>query len=175
MTGKNRKLFWCSLLLCVNLVFIWGNSLIPGDESGQFSQSVMESIEKLANLPVLDKLSIPICWAINGILDSTGLNGLTGGMLLRKAAHFTEFFCLGFLLCRFFLLLGQKGVHRFTMPQFCGMLAAFVDETIQLFSPGRAGSVADVWIDTAGVFVGVMLMLQISNRIQKKRSKNGGK
>ena len=36
-------------------------------------------------------------------------------------------------------------------------LAAMTDETIQLFSPGRASRVADVWIDFAGLLTGLLL------------------
>ena len=40
-------------------------------------------------------------------------------------------------------------------------LAALCDETIQLFVPGRSGSIADVWLDTAGYLTGALLTLLI--------------
>ena len=45
------------------------------------------------------------------------------------------------------------------LAQGCGFLAACVDETIQIFVPNRGPSVFDVLIDTAGVAVGVTLLL----------------
>jgi VanZ family protein len=102
-------------------------------------------------------------------VDVTDSDGLTAGGLLRKMAHFTEFFCLGMSVCWLFQILEQKGIYRFAMPQFCGMLVAFIDETIQLFSPGRAGSVVDVWIDTAGVFAGIVLFRSIDQVFLKKK------
>ena len=38
-----------------------------------------------------------------------------------------------------------------------GLLAAFLDETLQLFS-GRGSMVADVWLDFAGVVFGVAVI-----------------
>lgn len=42
---------------------------------------------------------------------------------------------------------------------FAGLSAALIDETIQLFIEGRAGMIADVWIDFAGVVTGALLLL----------------
>ena len=47
MKTRNRKLFWCCLLVCLNVLFIWGNSILPAEVSNRFSQSVMEVLEKL--------------------------------------------------------------------------------------------------------------------------------
>lgn len=168
MKTRNHKLFWCCLLVCVNVLFIWGNSILPAEESSRFSQSVMEVLEKLSQLPVLDKITALLC-SLLGFVDITDPDGLTAGGLLRKIAHFSEFFCLGMSLFWLFQILEQRGIYRFAMPQFCGILVAFIDETIQLFSPGRAGSVVDMWIDTAGVFAGIVLFLSIDQLISKKK------
>ena len=145
---KNQRLV-CSILLCLNLVFIWGNSSLPGDTSGEISNGLLLWLSQL----------LGDAWVM-------------GEYLLRKLAHFSEFAMLGLLLTWRFLLQGQTGVHRFTMPLLCGNLAACVDETIQVFSPDRGPSVIDVWIDTAGVTAGIVILLLGKAILEKKKHKN---
>ena len=58
-----------------------------------------------------------------------------------------------------------------------GLLTAVIDETIQLFVEGRAGMIADVWIDFGGVVTGTLIMLGfyavVRSRKKKKGDKNG--
>ena len=78
--------------------------------------------------------------------------------LLRKFGHFSEFGLLGFLLAWFFLLQGQRGIHRMSMPLLFAMAAGLTDETIQVYSLGRSPSVLDVWIDVGGALAGIALL-----------------
>lgn len=124
---KRRVLYVC---LGQTLLFIWGNSLVPASVSGAFSGFVKELLSRF--LP----------------LDSSGGDGV-----LRKLAHGTEFALLGGEL----LLVGYIRGWRWRDVIFCGFGTAFLDETIQLFVPGRCGAVRDVWIDMVGFFVGLVL------------------
>ena len=126
---RNRLLIWA--LLC----FIWGNSLLPGEISGAISDAVKEILALL--LP----------GEVPGVT--------TGGGLLRKIAHFSEFAALGAALCWRFGMLNKKK----TLALACGFGAACVDETIQLFVPDRGPSLKDVAIDTCGATAGIMLLL----------------
>lgn len=133
---RNRKaIAFCSVLLVLNLALIWGNSALPGDESGALSSGLLALI--LQYLPFLSFI---------------------GETLLRKAAHFTEFMCLGLLLTWLHALLGTHGRGRAARVGLCGLLTACVDETIQIFSVGRASSLLDVWIDFAGVVTGFAIV-----------------
>ena len=38
----DRRFAFCVLLLCMNLVFIWGNSLLPGNISALLSLLVLQ-------------------------------------------------------------------------------------------------------------------------------------
>ena len=76
--------------------------------------------------------------------------------LLRKCAHFTEYFILGVLV-----LLSQRhtGIrYKVFTGLVIGMLVASVDETIQLFVSGRSGQISDVLLDTAGVATGCLVV-----------------
>ena len=143
---KKRKLL-CILLLIALLAFIWGNSLTTGTQSGAMSGRVM-------------------AW-INAILHVENAEALH--LVIRKMAHFTEFACLGAVLCWLFAMMGEKKGHLFCMPLLCGLLAACVDETIQVFTPDRGPSLIDVWIDAAGVSAGIILCLIGYHYIRKNK------
>lgn len=143
MIRTESRLRLCGVLLILNLAFIWGNSMLPGELSGAFSDWVREVLASI--FPV-------------GNSDSLG------GGLLRKLAHFSEFAMLGMLLSWLFGMLQKKSVWPFG----CGFLAACVDETIQRFVPDRGPSVFDVGIDTCGVLVG-MLLIYIGHSIVKQK------
>ena len=137
----------CTVLLIANLVFIWGNSLLPGEISGAFSDWVKEIVTSL--------------------FPGDG-SGAPGGGLLRKIAHFTEFAALGMLLTWRMGMLNKHSIRALAL----GAGAACVDETIQRFIPDRGPSIRDVCIDTCGVMAGMMLLL-IGHYLLK--SKIGGK
>ena len=138
----------CTALLIANLVFIWGNSLLPGEISGALSDWLKEIVA--------------------GFFPGDG-EGAPGGGLLRKLAHFTEFACLGMCLA---WRMGMLQKH----PGFAllfGAGAACVDETIQRFVPDRGPSIIDVGIDTCGVTVGMTLLL-IGHCLLKRKLNFGG-
>ena len=133
-----------TLLLIANLAFIWGNSMLPGSESQQLSDGFLHYLSLLLS---------PL--------------GEYASMALRKAAHFSEFACLGVLLTGFFR---TRGRGSYVPAALCGLLSACVDESIQLFSPGRSSSLVDVWIDFAGVLTGIAL-LRFGHILWKKTRK----
>ena len=145
---KKKKIL-CAALLAVNLAVIWGNSALPGSTSGQISSGLLARL--IQAFPFLDFM---------------------GETVLRKLGHFSEFACLGLLLSWMESLLGERGAHGIALPLLAGVLTACVDETVQIFSPGRASSLIDVWIDVSGTVTGILL-LQIGKIIIKKHSKGG--
>ena len=147
---RNHRLL-CSVLLAANLLFIWGNSALPGETSGEISNGLLLWLSQV----------LGDAWVI-------------GGFLLRKLAHFSEFAMLGLLLTWMALLLQQKSFHRFTLPLLGGILTACVDETIQVFTPDRGPSLIDVWIDTAGVTAGIILLLLGNAFLKKKKQRKSG-
>lgn len=144
MTRRTRAGRLWTLLLIANIVFIWGNSMLPGSESQQLSDGFLR---------YLSFLLAPL--------------GAYASLVVRKAAHFLEFACLGFLLTGFFRMRGRA---PFVTAALCGLLSACADETIQMFSPGRASRLTDVWIDFAGVLTGIFL-LRFGHILWKKTRK----
>ena len=134
MIRTKRRLRLCTALLACCLVFIWGNSLLPGEVSGAISNEVKEILEAL--------------------FPGGETSSSESSFLLRKAAHFTEFAALGMCLGWLFGMLEKGKIPPFLL----GAAAACVDETIQRFVPGRGPSLRDVGIDCSGVLAGLILL-----------------
>ena len=139
MKRTNKRIALCVTLLVLLLAFIWGNSLLPGKDSGALSGLVGQILGTL--LPFLD------------------FTTEIGGFILRKFAHFSEFAALGMVLTWLFGMTQHKKWLAFALPILCGASAACIDETIQIFSPDRHASLVDVSIDSAGVVTGVIVLL----------------
>lgn len=99
---------------------------------------------------------------INAILAHLNIGPLSEHVV-RKMAHFSEFTLEGFLLMLCLRVYTRRFVRHVSWPMLGGMATALLDETIQLYVPGRTSSVRDVWIDFGGViaslFVALLLLL----------------
>ncbi len=142
MKRTKHRMVICLTLLIFLLVFIWGNSCLPGEASGAFSAWIKDLLARLFGWESADQ-------------DPAGHG------LLRKLAHFTEFFALGLDLCWLMSMLRRKRWEASLLALGCGFLTACADETIQRFVPGRGPGWADVGIDTLGVALGIGLLYLI--------------
>lgn len=140
MIKTSQKLRLCVALLVLNLVFIWGNSLLPGEISGALSDWLKDLVAPLFH------------WTDNTV---------GGGGLLRKVAHFTEFTCLGVCFRWFWGMLEAKRLKPFLYALGCAFAVACIDETIQIFVPLRGPGIKDVCIDTAGALFGILILTVI--------------
>lgn len=150
MRGTKKRIRLCTCLLCLTLIFIWGNSMMPGAVSERFSRWIGE---------LFGGMGIPV----NESEDGHGL--------LRKLAHFSEFACLGLLLCWRIGMAGEKGKQLVRLTLAGALTAACVDETIQVFTPDRGSSLIDVWIDTSGAAVGMIFLILGHYLIRTKHGK----
>ena len=122
-----------TILIAANLALIWGNSLLPAAGSNAVSGSVLAFLGRF--LPFL-------------LTEA-------GHTFLRKAAHFSEFALLGLLYS------GRHALARRETPphlMLFGLTVACIDETIQIFTPERASSLIDVWIDASGFALGLVVI-----------------
>lgn len=138
---------WLTLAV-VLIAVIWGNSLVPGEGSGNLSLGVVEAVRS-----ILRSCGLPYEWLTN--------------FVVRKTAHFTEYLVLGCATAQAFD--PNKTLSRgalFSAALLC-VLVPGIDETIQLFVPGRAGQIADVLIDCSGAATGIALrslLVYVRNR-----------
>ncbi|MBQ8797266.1 MAG: VanZ family protein [Oscillospiraceae bacterium] len=137
MIRTKTRLRLCVTLIVCNLIFIWGNSLLPGEVSGAFSDWVKDLLAPLF-----------------GWTDEGG----SGGGLLRKVAHFTEFTTLGVCLRWLLGMMDTKRWKKLLIPLAVAFVTACIDETIQIFVPLRGPGVKDVAIDTAGAVLGIVIL-----------------
>ena len=148
MIKSKKRLYTCSFLLVLNLAFIWGNSLLPGEISGAISGWLRDLLA--------------------AIFPTRPEDPDSGHGLLRKLAHFTEFCTLGMLFSWLFGMLYQMPRKQIVFSFLCGFSAACLDETIQCFVPDRGPGLKDVGIDTLGVILGVVILYIIQKQKNSK-------
>lgn len=146
MTNNKKTIFIILTLIWTAIIFSFSlqSGDVSSDMSSGFGRWLIETfmpglLEYMEHLPMeeLDKLHF----------------------ILRKGAHFTEYFLLGILSSASMSLRENvkkpyKGWAAFV---YC-ILVASVDETIQYFVPGRAGRIADVCLDSFGAVMGIILI-----------------
>ena len=125
--------------LALWLLFIWGHSLLPGEASSSESGFFLQLLRPLIELFGIEDPSV-------------------AHIIVRKAAHFSEYAVLGVLAWR---ALGQESLPA-TLA--IGLAAPCIDETIQLFVDGRVGAVRDVLIDMAGFAFATVIYLLVSRK-----------
>lgn len=145
MNHQKRNVRICIFLLVLNLVFIWGNSLLPAEISQEISDGVLELLPEFPDKPMHQEEE---------------------SRLIRKLAHFAEFTVLGLLLGWLAVLLERK----WWLPLIAGIAVACADEMIQMIVPGRGPGLLDVGIDSCGVLMG-MLLLNTAYFLKRKRTK----
>ena len=146
----NKKLVRFSVLTVLWVMVIFSFSLQNGEESGQLSGGI-------------------VAWIIEVFLPSDFAYVDLLGMLVRKAAHFTEYFILGILTS--LTVCETRCTRTMLAAWIIGTLVACCDETIQLFSDGRAGQITDVMLDSSGVLCGCILL----HLVLRKRAHNAGR
>lgn len=137
---KSQKLNRSSFLLLIPIfvcLLIFRNSMYPLVQSNLQSGFVLRLLNHI--------------FSVFG-----GGPGLTQ-FAVRKAAHFTEYFVLGFALTFILQMPGRKWKPSLSLQLFLLLVVPMIDETIQLRSSGRNSSVIDVWIDFAGCVTGLGL------------------
>ena len=137
---------WLRVLLIATLCLIWGNSLVPGKESGDLSHGLTAW---------LISIGIPV-----------------GEHFVRKAAHFCEFALLGTELAALFWLRGGLCFQSLCNAAFAALLTGMTDESIQLFTPERGPALTDALLDFGGSLTGIAFCALIVWIIEKQTSQN---
>ena len=139
----------CWLLVALMVIFIFSNSAASAGTSNGRSRTVSE-------------------W-VRPVLNTVGLHPETDflNFVIRKLAHFSEYALLGVLIGLAYRLQPwswMKGKVAL-LPFF---IIPVLDENLQRFSSGRSCELRDMLIDSAGMAVGMMLviavLMMLSNR-----------
>ncbi len=137
--SDNRIRILLFAMTAAMLIFIFGMSSMNGEESTDVSVGLLD--------------------IINRLLYDLGFVCMQSDHILRKLAHFGEYFILGGL----YLLdnMSLRGSCCICAPCFAGVITAAADELSQNLSYGRSPSCTDVFIDSSGILVGILFILCI--------------
>lgn len=117
--------------------------------------------------------STAVTGRLNELLTALGLQGVFTDFIVRKMGHLAEYAALGALLLLTLCSRTQRPLPHLGWPLFTGLLTGAVDETIQLFVPGRSGEIRDLLIDFSGVLLGMAataLLLLLSRTTAKHQT-----
>lgn len=159
-----RALF-LSLLITI-FVLIFNFSSQNGEESGSLSKMVTEKI--VNTLPYIKRLRILMIK--KKIIEN-------GEIIVRKLAHLSIYTLVGIFAMAFMCTFNTKLLYKFGISFLVGLIYAITDEYHQSFVAGRGPAITDVCIDTAGVCIGIVIVLIIISiykklRIRKMSQKN---
>ena len=155
---KNKWLILIPILLAI--WFIWSNSLDPPSASYEKSDVFMKKVSEI----------------LSGILSPDNNFLIFFKVHVRKIAHFLEYALLGNVISISMFALDIKKIRHFYYAfSFC-VIAAVIDEYIQIYTK-RGSSVRDIVIDFLGftfgfIIVSLIYLICVSvKRIMKKRKK----
>lgn len=152
-----RAILICLLLSTFFIIF--GFSSQDGETSGGISRQVTEIIleksNKYNNLTEEQK---------DKVSQHTE-------KIIRKIAHFSIYTSVGLLLMGLLSTYKIKNKWRIIITSIIGIFYAISDEVHQSFSPGRTPKVTDVYIDTLGVLLGILLVLLVKELYNKYKNK----
>ena len=158
MKFKNKLLHYFNIflvLLCMLTIFLF--SCENAEKSTERSDNLINSI-------------INVSSSENNItVDDTETGDNIFVTIVRKGAHFLEFFLLGFLvinLAKDYKKLNIKIILLCIL--FCCMYAVS-DEVHQLFVDGRSCEIRDIIIDTIGSSIGALFYYFLYSNVNKTK------
>lgn len=149
MKRTKPRLALCAALVIFNICFIWGNSLLNGDTSGDISGGFSAWIGRF--IPFLSP-------------DSPH-----GHFLIRKMAHFSVFCLLGMGLCWLMGMLSKSKILLRALAIAASVAA--IDESIQRFIPDRHGCFSDMLLDSCGAMAGICCILLGHTLLHRRKKK----
>lgn len=157
---RARIVFILLLALWMFVIFIM--SAQPAEQSSQLSGGIVSSI------------IAAICRNFDSLTAEQQFEIIhTTTFIVRKAAHFSEYFILGVLAFLVAISVNKYNckIRMVLSMAFC-MLYAISDEIHQYFVPGRACRIGDVCIDTVGSIVAIFLMVILYKLIHRSGEVN---
>ena len=152
MTSSKKKFTLFLILSLLVLAFIFYNSTTTGEESNAASRGLMDFV-----LNIIDP---------HGKLDTTVFH-----YLVRKGAHFAEYFVYGFCLFGMPLAIREETKKLYvSLTLLIAMSSAVIDEIIQSFT-SRTSSPRDVLLDFIGASCGVLFMWLVHRGREKRKAR----
>lgn len=141
-----------------------------------FYMSAQDGSESSNSSGVIVKTVVRIMFKDFESLDEASQTEImtTATQIIRKVAHFTEYFLLSWAAFFHFTVINERvAIKRKLLWTFLfSALYAVSDEIHQLFVPGRSGNIKDVVIDCMGALLTVVIILLI-RLIKEEKNKRG--
>lgn len=122
------------ILLILWMIVIFTMSSFNANDSGNQSGIIVNFISNIFNISNVRLLSL----------------------IVRKLAHFTEYFILGVLSINYFIKYKKNINYSFLM---C-VIYAISDEIHQIFVSGRSCQLMDIFIDSVGAIIGIIFTIK---------------
>lgn len=162
VTKKNIIKMILIVLLVILLGVIFSFSNQDGEKSTSVSRGITERIiEHIEGIQKLD-----------GYQKENALLRIEA--VIRKIAHFSLYTLVGIIVMGLMQVCNLKEKNKILCTLGIGVMYAISDEVHQIFIPERTAKVTDVLIDSAGVLVGiciVLLVIRIIKSIVKNKEK----
>lgn len=160
MTASVKLRIFSAFAALVMMITVFYMSAQNGEKSASLSGGVTDSIlsktdSEFDTLPDEEKI----------------VKADNFGHILRKVAHFCEFFVLGGIFAVFMFTFDIKRLNSAVIAAQAGIIYALSDEIHQYFVPGRGCRFTDVLIDCAGVVCAVALVTLLCLVIDKRSSR----
>ena len=123
------------------MIFIFVMSSFDATSSSNQSNFIVDIITSIINIKDIGLLSL----------------------IIRKLAHFIEYFILGILVINFITRYDKKIIIAILL---C-IIYATSDEIHQIFVPGRSCQIIDIMIDSLGSIMGIYLYKLITKKCKK--------
>lgn len=154
MNKKTKIAIVSGILTIAFTVFIFTNSLRPGDDSSAQSDIITKIAESILNF-------------FGFSADYSFLSHL-----IRKLAHFSEYFILGIISSLFFKQFRIKFLIVLS-PIYCFTVAVCDEFIMQAITEGRGPMWSDVIIDSCGAVLALLVVVFVCYIINSRRTKKG--
>ncbi len=153
--GTRRKIFVTILIIWMIVIFGFSNQSVTNSLSlsDKVASKVIDVVLKVGEKEITSQEKAKLVKNMR--------------LLVRKTAHFTEYFILGILVFKIFEIYGVKRTLIYSI-LFCFFYACS-DEIHQLFSDGRSAKVLDVLIDTSGGILSIGCLWFMKKRKELNR------
>ena len=160
-----KLILWLLLLLHISLIFSF--SFQNAEESSRLSREMTSRVKSQEQFIVSaekEESNRPV--EIRAKESFLKLEGI-----MRKLAHIALFFILGILINLLIESYVSGRIFTAAASLIFAAAVAFTDETIQLFSVGRAGLVSDVLIDLIGAVAASTFFIVWGKIYEKNKEK----
>lgn len=148
------------ILLMIMFSTIFNFSAQDGEESGSLSREITENVTK--NVKSIQRMEKS---KKEKTLDKIE-------HFIRKLAHFSLYTVVGILTMSLMSTYKLTQMKRLGISLGVGVIYAISDELHQMFIPDRSSSIIDVFIDSCGVFVGILVVvlgLKVIKRVVSRK------